>query len=117
MNNRSINAITKPDLHKCPQRDHTCGSSLLEKADGITLPYLTGGWKTKVWDVVEKEPHPYEIPARLFNAARIAVEGKIKSVQTRQVTRAERLKRRIGVPLSMEPKRPLSRCKLRLGRP
>jgi len=24
----------------------------------MALPYLTGGWKTKVWDVVEKEPHP-----------------------------------------------------------
>jgi len=57
-NDRSINAITKPNLQRCPKRNHICGSSLLEKAEGITLPYLTGGWKTKVWDVVEKEPHP-----------------------------------------------------------
>ncbi len=37
----------------------------------------------------------YAIPARMFNAARIAVEGKIKSVQKLQVDRAEQLRRRI----------------------
>jgi IS605 OrfB family transposase len=37
----------------------------------------------------------HAIPARLFNAARIAVEGKIKSVQELQVARVESLKRRI----------------------
>lgn len=38
----------------------------------------------------------HSIPARLFNAARIAVEGKIKSIQTLQVFRAEHLKRRLA---------------------
>jgi IS605 OrfB family transposase len=38
----------------------------------------------------------YSIPARLFNAARIAVEGKIKSVQALQVSRVENLKRRLA---------------------
>jgi len=37
-NNRSINAITKPNFQRCPKRDHTCSSSLPEKADGTTLP-------------------------------------------------------------------------------
>jgi hypothetical protein len=37
----------------------------------------------------------YAIPARLFNAAWMAVEGKIKSVQRLQVARVELLKRRI----------------------
>jgi IS605 OrfB family transposase len=37
----------------------------------------------------------YAVPARLFNAARLAVEGKIKSVQALQVVRVESLKRRI----------------------
>lgn len=36
----------------------------------------------------------YKIPARLFNAARMAVEGKIKSVQVLQVERAEQLRAR-----------------------
>lgn len=38
----------------------------------------------------------HAIPARLFNAARLAVEGKIKRVQKLQVTRVALLKRRIG---------------------
>lgn len=36
----------------------------------------------------------YAIPARMFNAARIAVEGKIQSVQKLRVDRAEQLRRR-----------------------
>jgi hypothetical protein len=33
---------------KCPKSDYRTQ----------TRPDLTEGWKTKVWDVVEKEPHP-----------------------------------------------------------
>lgn len=38
----------------------------------------------------------YSIPARMFNAARIAVEGLIKGGQARQVSQVESLKRRLA---------------------
>ena len=38
----------------------------------------------------------YRIPARMFNAARVSLEGKVSSVREQQTLRADGLRRRIA---------------------
>ena len=91
----------------------SCGHSLARwqrRRLGRRAPLEVCKGKAFPWGVVEEHvPKGHGIPARMFNAVRVSLEGKIASVREQQKLQADRLWRRIAraelqlPPLSPRP--------------